>query len=86
MRVLVDTNVWSLALRRKTENEVSHKLKELLLSYQVVMIGPIRQELLSGISKADEFNKLRSKLEAYSDFPISTPQEVTHGQICNRMA
>ena len=83
MKVLVDTNIWSLALRRKTDSETTYKLKELIYSYQVVMIGPVRQELLSGISKADEFDKLKSKLEAYDDFPITTREYETAAAFYN---
>ena len=50
MKVLVDTSVWSLALRRKEQCEIAEKLADLILSSLVVMIGPVRQELLSGIS------------------------------------
>jgi len=53
MTLLVDTSVWSLALRRDvqaTEPEV-HQLKEVLLgSDMVVTTGLILQELLQGFS------------------------------------
>ena len=54
MRVLVDTCIWSLALRRKN-NQTNHqqaiveKLRHLIDEQQVVMLGVIRQEILSGI-------------------------------------
>ena len=83
MKVLVDTNIWSLALRRKVESDTAHRLKELIYSYQVIMIGPVRQELLSGISNVDEFNKLKLKLEAYNDFPITTREYVTAAEFYN---
>jgi len=37
-----------------------------------VMLGPIRQELLSGIRVQAQFDKLRSALAAYRDEPIDT--------------
>ena len=53
MKVLVDTVVWSLALRKKTlsdqESKIVEELKELIYELRVVTIGPIRQELLSGL-------------------------------------
>jgi len=64
MKVLVDTSVWSLALRRKEPSEITSKLSELILSSLIVMIGPIRQELLSGISNEDTFLELKTKLKA----------------------
>ena len=72
MKVLVDTSVWSLALRRKKHDTVAKKLTELILESMVVLIGPIRQELLSGISDEDTFLDLKSKLENFDDLPITT--------------
>jgi len=72
MKVLVDTSVWSLALRRKEKSEISDKLAELILSSFVVMIGPVRQELLSGISDNNIFLKLKNTLAAFNDFDITT--------------
>jgi predicted nucleic acid-binding protein len=72
MKVLVDTSVWSLALRRKEQTKATAKLTELIQSSLIVMIGPVRQELLSGISNNDSFLRLKSKLEAFDDFTINT--------------
>jgi len=72
MKVLVDTSVWSLALRRKEPSEIAIKLTDLILSSLVVMIGPVRQEVLSGISDTNAFLKLKAKLEAFDDFEIGT--------------
>ena len=83
MKVLVDTNIWSLAFRRKTGTENLDKLKALILSSQVVMIGPIRQELLSGIANDDDFDKLNSQMEAYDDFPILTQDYVMAARFYN---
>ena len=50
MNVLVDTSVWSLALRRaKRVDTTPRELAELIREGRVVMLGPVRQELLSGI-------------------------------------
>lgn len=72
MKVLVDTSVWSLALRRKEAGEVAGKLAQLIMDSMVVMIGPVRQELLSGISDESVFLNLKSKLEQFDDLPITT--------------
>ena len=86
MKVLVDTNIWSQALRRKKNicNQCVDRLKELVLSNQVVMIGPIRQELLSGIANDDDFARLKSKLEPFDDFPISSQSYITAAQFYNK--
>lgn len=70
MKILVDTCIWSLALIRSDSNKdlaVVTKLKDLVQDSLVQMIGPIRQELLSGISSLEQFNKLKKYLSAFSD-------------------
>jgi len=83
MKVLVDTSVWSLVLRRREDSGNVKKLTDLVLSSLVVMIGPVRQELLSGISDAALFDRLRAKLEAFDDFPITTHDYVTAAKFHN---
>ena len=79
MRVLVDTSVWSQALRRvkKLETNVSHELSNLILEHRVDIIGPIRQELLSGVKENAQFNKLEKHLAAFPDIPLTTDDHVT---------
>ena len=61
MKVLVDTCVWSQVLRHKSPDaELTSKITELIQDAQVAIIGPIRQELLSGISQSDQFNQLQN--------------------------
>jgi predicted nucleic acid-binding protein len=73
MRILVDTSIWSLALRRKviSNDKVVTQLRELITESRVEMIGPIRQEILSGISDAVHFEKLKKYLAAFEDYPVS---------------
>jgi len=47
------------------------ELYDLLNDVIVVMIGPIRQELLSGISSPVQFDALKEKLQAFEDLPLS---------------
>jgi len=76
VRVIVDTSVWSLAFRKKEKTEIEIKLinylSELVRDLRVVMIGPIRQEILSGISDEKKFVELQSKLSVFSDWSIET--------------
>ena len=61
MKVIVDTCVWSLALRRSepmASTEV-RLLEELIKDGRVAMLGPIRQELLSGVKAPAQFKKLQ---------------------------
>ena len=74
MRVLVDTTVWSLALRRqrpkKKEQILIDELSELIRELRAVLIGPVRQEVLSGIPDPAKFEVVKQHLEAFDDLPI----------------
>ena len=72
MSVLVDTSVWSLALRRGVPQDGAEvrELQELLQEGRVAMMGPIRQELLSGIRGEAQFRQLRVRLRAFVDLPL----------------
>ena len=79
MNTLVDTSVWSLALRRQpkgltaAEQSIVGELTDLTREGRVRIIGLIRQELLSGIRTAAQYEKLRVALRAFPDEPIDTP-------------
>jgi len=78
MNVLVDTSVWSLALRRtqgKPAAEVG-ELTSLIAAHRVRIIGPIRQELLSGIRDEASFDVLEQNLAAYPDIALDTADYV----------
>lgn len=78
MKVLVDTSVWSLALRRQKNAALSSEqqravtaLADLMLDGRAVMMGAIRQELLSGIKSQTSFDALKSTLTAFEDVPLA---------------
>ncbi len=83
MKVLVDTSVWSLALRRKEQTEIAQKLADLINASLIVIIGPVRQELLSGISNKDTFLKLKSNLAVFDDLLITTHDYETAAEFHN---
>lgn len=70
--ILVDTSVWSLALRRRQNSDepVVVEFSRLVYESQIQMIGPIRQELLSGIQSEGQFTGLRDHLHAYRDLVL----------------
>ncbi len=74
MKVIVDTSVWSLALRRKTvaDRAVVAALESLIEDFRVQMIGQIRQEILSGIKSEAQFKELKSYFRAFSDYLIQS--------------
>lgn len=72
MKIIVDTCIWSLALRRNESNSscLVDELAELIAEVRVQLVGPIRQELLSGIKSKTQFNKLKKHLSAFPDLPL----------------
>jgi len=78
VNTLVDTSVWSLALRRRSqdlsvaERSIVAELAEVIQEGRARLIGPVRQELLSGIRNPAQYEKLRLMLRAYPDEPIDT--------------
>ena len=74
MKILVDTCVWSLALRRneKAKHALVEELTELVAELRVQLIGPIRQELLSGVKTKKQFTTLKKYLAAFPDLPLDS--------------
>ena len=73
MSVLVDTNVWSLALRRKKPvySKITSTLERLIMQNQALLTGPVRQELLTGFHEEHQFNKLQTQLRNFNNYPIN---------------
>lgn len=86
MIVVVDTPVWSLALRRRpellslSEKSLTKTLTELVREGRAQLLGPIRQELLSGIREEAQFKKLRDYLRAFDEpaLDVSDYEEAAH--------
>jgi predicted nucleic acid-binding protein len=74
MKVLVDTSIWSLAFRRNKviDRPEINILLELIDRKQVAMIGIIRQEILSGIKRHEQFLSLRNMLRSFKDDTLIT--------------
>ena len=87
MHVLVDTSVWSLALRRnpalalKTatvkiaadakQQAAVAALRDLIADGRACLLGAIRQELLCGIKSAAQFAALRAALKGFEDVALA---------------
>jgi len=86
MLVLVDTPIWSLALRRKAadlnprEQRLTSALRELIQDGRAQLVGPVRQELLSGLREETSFRKLRDQLRVFEQVPlgIADYEEAAH--------
>ena len=84
MKALVDTCVWSQVLRHKSSNtELTKKLKDLIKDGRISIIGPIRQELLSGISNPKQFKQLKDLLSSFEDIPLKTEYFETAAEFSN---
>ncbi len=68
MKVIADTSVWSLALRRQQQqNSIADKLRDFIRDGRVILLGAVRQEILSGIKHQAQFDKLKNNLRAFPD-------------------
>ena len=73
MKVIVDTSVWSLALRRNRKPDVPHVtvFRDLIIDGRTALLGAVRQEILSGIRHVDHFERLKNYLRAFPDIELS---------------
>jgi predicted nucleic acid-binding protein len=86
MLVLIDTPVWSLALRRTgtnlnpREQHLTTALQELIRDGRAQLLGPVCQELLSGIRQETSFRKLRDQLRAFDEphIEVADYEEAAH--------
>lgn len=68
MSVLLDTPVWSEFLRRKNPNgAIQNQVDLLIQAGNARIIGPIRQEVLSGIQSPERFELVRSQIQFFPD-------------------
>ena len=72
--ILVDTTVWSKAFRRKRiaaeDRNTVNELWNILDKEEEILVGPVRQELLSGISNKDVFDDLVVKLSGFNNYEV----------------
>ena len=72
-KVVVDTCVWSEVFRRKVPDKmIEGKLVELLRAMDAVVLGAIRQELLSGISDQNKFLDIKGRMSVLPDSILIT--------------
>ena len=84
MKVLVDTCVWSQALRyNKPDKNIIKKLTDLINDGRAVLIGPIKQELLSGIQHSDQFEKLKNILSSFEEIQLQSIHFEKAAEFCN---
>ena len=90
MNVLIDTSVWSLALRRRSEqlNAGERRLvdewKSLIREGRARLIGIVRQEVLSGIRNDRDFERVRERLSPFDDIAAETHDHEEAARLFNR--
>lgn len=91
MKTIVDSCVWSLALRRRNTAQFSEvaqhavaQLRDLIQSRSAALIGAIRQEVLSGISDDARFLKTRDLLEPFRDEEAIPIDHIEAARLFNR--
>jgi predicted nucleic acid-binding protein len=88
--VLVDTPVWSLALRRRAA-DLSARERHIVLAFQeltrqgdVELLGLVRQEVLSGISNEQQFLIIRDRLRVFNDTALTSHDFEDAARLSNR--
>lgn len=85
MRVLADSCVWSAVLRRGSgmTDPVRLEMQRLIESGAVEIIGPIRQEVLSGVRSDTQFDSLKEALGLFPEIPILSEDYDTAARFYN---
>ncbi len=85
MKVVVDTPIWSYALRSKRGGYERYvePLQSLIADQRVILLGQIRQEVLSGYSDLDKFEKLEKKLRYFENTLIIDDDYVNAAKFSN---
>jgi predicted nucleic acid-binding protein len=88
--IVVDTGILSLSFRRKRrdlsaeEQRKVYALEGLFKTGVAALLGPIRQELLSGVDREEVFERLRARLSVLPDLPLDTEMHVLAASFYNR--
>lgn len=87
MSVLVDTDIWSEMLRKRT-GEWSRQVLTLMHLIDegetgIVVIGAVRQEVLSGVRERSQFERMRDLLAEFPDRPVGTTEYVLAAEFFN---
>ena len=89
MRIIVDTSIWSLALRRHSpiQNPESEALRKIIQGGEdIYLIGIILQEILQGIKKPEDFTNLKKYLDAFSLLEIKREDYIEAAELKNHLS
>lgn len=88
MRILVDTSVWSLALRRSSAivNEEAIALKTIIeQGEEIYLLGIILQEVLQGIRNSKDFLALKEYFKAFPLIDLAREDYVRAAELKNQL-
>ena len=83
--------MWSLALRRRerdlsgAEKSLVREWADLVREGRALLIGAVRQEVLSGIRAEAQFERLRDRLSDFEDISCGTPDHEEAARLFNRL-
>jgi predicted nucleic acid-binding protein len=83
MKVVVDTCIWSEIFRKKSAHSARDILATLMRQDRAIMLGIVRQELLSGFRDTSRFLQVRDLLRKYGDLDVLTEDHETAALISN---
>jgi len=88
MKILVDTSIWSLALRGQTGvvNPAAIALKMIIEQGEdIYLLGIILQEVLQGIRNPKDFSVLKDYLEAFPLIELSREDYIKAAELKNHL-
>jgi len=88
MKIIVDTSIWSLVLRRhspaqNSETEILGKMVE--NGENIFLLGIILQEILQGVKERHDFIRLKEHLEAFPMLEIERDHYVKAAELKNHL-
>ncbi|HEU4396082.1 MAG TPA: PIN domain-containing protein [Planctomycetota bacterium] len=91
MRVLVDTPIWSLSLRRRrvgapAERALLAEWRRLVTEGKALLPAPVRYEILSGLAHESAFERVRGFLRPMPEIRFETPDFEEAARCRNRCA
>lgn len=85
MRVIIDTCAWTQFLRRDrpADDPIGTEVARLIRADVIQLLGPIRQELLSGAHPQDRFNQLKEYLRFHPNLLTDEEDDETAASFYN---
>jgi len=86
MNVIIDTSVWSEFFRRNTPDNYTNVqiLKNLIREGRATMLGVVKQELLSGMSHPERFQKLSQVISGFPPLLATEEDHILGAKFYNR--